>query len=117
VDQLHAEDFVDGSPAGRASDRESYKAGIAGLYEAFPDFEATTDDLVIDEGANRVAVRWSATGTHRGTFLGIAPTGKEIVFRGIEIIAIQNDRIVERWGEWDGLDILAQLGVRFGPEA
>jgi predicted ester cyclase len=31
-------------------------------------------------------------------------------FKGIEIIRVRDDRIVERWGEWDGIDLLVQLG-------
>jgi predicted ester cyclase len=73
-----------------------------------PDFAPTIDGLVIDEMAGEVAVRWRATGTHRGEFLGAAPTRGSITFRGIEVIRVENGRIVERWGEWDGIDLLGQ---------
>lgn len=108
-DELHAADFVDHSPAGRGSDRAAYRAGIEELFTAFPDFTATTDDLVVDEVEGKVAIRWSAVGTHRGGFLGCPPSGRRVTFRGIEIIRIQNGRIVERWGEWDGIDLVEQL--------
>ena len=111
IDDLHAPNFQDRSPAGRATDNAGYKEGLHELFTAFPDFHAITDDLVIDTAAGKVAVRWSATGTHRGTFMGMAPTNKPITFRGIEILRIENGRIVERWGEWDGIDLLQQLGV------
>jgi len=114
VDELHTEDFVDHSPSGRASDRDSYKAGIAGLYSAFPDFYAVTDDLVVDQPAQKIVVRWTASGTHQGEFMGIQATGQKITFRGIEILRIAGDRIAERWGEWDGLDILEQLRSGIG---
>jgi predicted ester cyclase len=41
--------------------------------------------------------------------MGAAPTGRRITFAGIEIIRVENERIVERWGEWDGIDLLRQL--------
>jgi steroid delta-isomerase-like uncharacterized protein len=110
VDELHAADFVDRDPAGRASDRAGFKAGIRELYAAFPDWYAVIEDLVVDAAAGKVAVRWSATGTHHGAFLGVPPTGRRIIFKGIEIIRVENERIVERWGEWDGIDLLRQLG-------
>lgn len=110
VNELHAPDFVDHDPAGRASDREGFKEGIVQLFTAFPDFYAVIEDLVVDAATAKVAVRWSAKGTHQGSFMGIPPTGKRLTFRGIEIIRIEDGRIVERWGEWNGIDLLEQLG-------
>jgi steroid delta-isomerase-like uncharacterized protein len=110
VDDLHAPDFIDHDPAGRTPDREGFKQGIVQLYAAFPDFYAVIEDLVVDAAKAKVAVRWVAKGTHQGTFMGIPPTGKRIAFRGIEIIRIEGERIVERWGEWNGMDLLHQLG-------
>ncbi|MBI4860628.1 MAG: ester cyclase [Candidatus Riflebacteria bacterium] len=108
-DELHAPDFFDRSPSGRGSDRNAYRAGLEELFTAFPDFEASTEDLVVDEANSKVAVRWTAVGTHRGEFLGCPPTGRHITFRGIEILRIEKGMIVERWGEWDGLDLVQQL--------
>jgi steroid delta-isomerase-like uncharacterized protein len=109
IDQLHAPDFIDRSSAGRNTDNEAYKAGIADLYVAFPDFFAQTHDLMPNPTSGKIAIRWSATGTHSATFFGIPASGKQIKFTGIEILHIQNNRIIERWGEWDGLAILNQL--------
>ena len=112
IDELHAPNFKDRSnPPDRPPDRAGYKDGIVQLYVAFPDFYAVTGDLVIDAAAGKVAVRWTATGSHNGTFMGVPPTGKQITFQGIEILRIENERIVERWGEWDGIALLQQLGV------
>jgi steroid delta-isomerase-like uncharacterized protein len=111
VDRLHGADFVDHHPAGRSTDNEGFKDGIQQLYRAFPDFFAVTDDLVIDSKASTVAVRWHATGSHLGDFMGIPASKKIISFSGIEIIRIENEKIVERWGEWNGEAILRQLGV------
>ena len=109
VDALHGPHFVDHSPAGRATDNEGYKKGLEELFRAFPDFVAETEDLIIDADAGKVAIRWTATGTHEERFLGIPPTDRQVTFRGIEIVRIENDRIVERWGEWDGTDLMEQL--------
>jgi predicted ester cyclase len=111
VDELHAPEFVDHDPAGRPPDREGFKRGIRELHAAFPDFHAEIDALLVDGGRSEVAVRWSATGTHRGRFLGVEPTGRRIAFKGIEIVRFDGGWIVERWGEWDGLELLEQLGA------
>ena len=112
IDTLHAPDFIDRSPTGRTPNNEGFKEGVTQLYAAFPDFFAETEDLVIDTPAGKAVIRWSATGTHKGAFMGLPPTGKRITFRGIEILHIQDGRIIERWGEWDGMDLMEQLGLK-----
>ncbi|MBN2496151.1 MAG: alpha/beta fold hydrolase [Deltaproteobacteria bacterium] len=108
-DAIHHPDFTDFSPSGRAQDRAGFRQGILDLYAAFPDFDGQIDDLVLEPERGRAAIRWSAAGTHRGAFLGVAPGGRRIRFAGIEIIEIRDGQVIARWGEWDGLDILAQL--------
>jgi steroid delta-isomerase-like uncharacterized protein len=112
VRAMYAEDFVDlSSPAAQRGARDDNLAGIVELYAAFPDFYATIDDLVVDPDQGKIAVRWSASGTHQGTYFGIAPTGRHIQFRGIETLRVERGLIVERAGEWDGIEILRQLGA------
>jgi steroid delta-isomerase-like uncharacterized protein len=106
---IHAADFVDRSATTRGRDRAAFRAGIAELRTAFPDFHARIDDLLIEAGAKEVTIRWSAMGTHRGEFLGVAGTGRTFRISGIEILRVQGGKIVERWGEWDGLGLLGQL--------
>ncbi len=100
-DRLHSPDFEDHSAAGRPSTKEAFAAALAELVRVFPDLKTTVDDLVVDEATGRVAVRWSAEGTNRATFLGRGPTGKKTPITGIEIIDVRDGRIVRRWGEWD----------------
>jgi steroid delta-isomerase-like uncharacterized protein len=109
VDELHSTDFVDHDAAGRAPDRAGFKQGIAELYVGFPDLFTEIEDLVVDPDRGSVAIRWSTTGTHEGPFMGLPPTGNRVSFKGIEIIRIHGGRIVERWGEWDGIELLQQL--------
>ncbi len=110
VDRLHAPDFVDHDPGGRSPDNAGFKQGITRLLDAFPDFAAEVRGLVVDAEAGTVAVRWTAVGTHRGPYLGAAPGGRTVRFKGIEILRIEDGLITERWGEWDGIDLLDQLG-------
>jgi steroid delta-isomerase-like uncharacterized protein len=109
VDELHAPNFIDHNPAGRASDNHGFKEGIVQLYAAFPDFSARIEDILIDGVQSKAAVRWTATGTHCGAFMGCEPTGRVIQFKCIEIIRIDNGRIAERWGEWNPIELLEQL--------
>lgn len=112
---LHHPNFQDLSPAGRRSDRDEYRRGIEDLFSVFPDFTAFVEDLVIDEIQGKVAIRWSASGHHKGKFLGIEPTNRSIFFQGIEIITIDPQGfITERWGEWDGISLLQQMTAGVG---
>lgn len=108
-DELHAQDFVDHSPAGRAGSREAYRQGIIELFTAFPDFTAAIEDFLLEPLTGKAVLRWSATGTQRGAFLGVPPSGRTVHFRGIEILRVEAGRIQERWGEWDGLSLLEQM--------
>jgi steroid delta-isomerase-like uncharacterized protein len=101
-DRLHADDFEDGSPAGRETSKNAFAAGLDEFLAAFPDLKTKVEDVVVDEAAQKIAIRWSATGTSQKKFLGVGPTGKSMSFRGIEILEVHDGRIRRRWGEWDG---------------
>ncbi len=107
--RVHADDFADRSAAGRPPDRDGFWQGVVRWAAAFADLVVTTDDLVASPARGMVTVRWSAVGTHRGAHLGYAPTARRIRFNGIEIIRIAGGRVCERWGEWNGMEILEQL--------
>lgn len=110
---MYAGDFVDLShPSGKVATREENARALADLYRAFPDFFVSIDFLIVDEEAGRVAIRWTARGTHQGRFFGIEPTGNNVVFHGIETLKIVAGLITERTGDWDAIEILQQLGVR-----
>jgi steroid delta-isomerase-like uncharacterized protein len=100
-DRLHSEDFEDCAAAGRDTTKEAFAGGLVELTAVFPDLQTKVEDLVVDEAAGRVAVRWSSLGTNRETFMGIEPTGEKIPIAGIEIIEVRDGQIVRRWGEWD----------------
>lgn len=53
----------------------------------------------------------SPRGTHRGEFLGIAPTGKRIVYTGFDMSRVSGGRIVEAWAGYDALGLMRQLGA------
>ena len=81
---------------------------IIGLYHAvFPDLTLNCDDIV--PSGDKVAVRWTATGTHEGDQLGVPATHRKVTLTGIDIVRIANGRIVERWGEGNGLEMMQQI--------
>jgi predicted ester cyclase len=79
------------------------------LRSAFPDFHATIDDIIAE--GDKVVLRQTWTGTHKGEFMGIPPTGKRVSFGVIDIIRVDGDKCVEHWGQMDNAGLMQQLGA------
>jgi steroid delta-isomerase-like uncharacterized protein len=110
VDELFSSDFVNHSQlAGQASGRGGLKQLIRGWRSGFPDMSVRVD-LALGEG-DKVALRWTLNGTHRGTFLGISPTGKSVTLPGITLFRVQRGKITESWEHWEQAGMLGQLGI------
>jgi hypothetical protein len=63
---------------------------------------------MIAEG-DKVAVRWTWSGTHTGEFMGIPATGRRITLTGVSIHRFADDKFVESWASYDGLGMMQQL--------
>ena len=74
--------------------------GLKGGREAFPDLRVTIEDRILT--GDKIVARNTWSGTHRGAFLGIAPTGRQITIRTIDIWRVQGDKLAEHW---DVIDI------------
>jgi len=112
--ELVAPDYVDhmaGGPELRGP--EGLRRFIAAFLAAFPDARFTVHDRVVQ--GEKVAVRWSMRGTHRGAFNGIQPTGRTVTTTGLAIHRFVAGRLAESWEQFDALGLLQQLDTR--PEA
>jgi steroid delta-isomerase-like uncharacterized protein len=96
-------------PGGKITGPDAYKQRAQMYRAAFPDLHLTVTDQ-FEEG-DRLVSRWTATGTHKGELMGIAPTGKHVTVTGITINHIQSGKLVESWENGDTLGLLQQLGV------
>ena len=96
-------------PPGTAPDLEGFKQIITMHRTAFAGFRVTSNDF-LSEG-DRVAIRWTWSGTHEGEYMGIAPTGNQVTLKGISIHRFEGGKIVEQWHEMDMLGLMQQLGV------
>jgi steroid delta-isomerase-like uncharacterized protein len=111
VDELYATNFVShGSDIpGVTPDREGYKQFVTMSRTALPDFHTTIEDMIAE--GDKVVQRFTAHGTHKGEFMGIPPTGKQVTITGIAIDRIAGGKIVENWVNIDMLGMMVQLGV------
>lgn len=86
---------------------DEFLAARAALLDAFPDLRVTLES-VVGQGDD-VVLRWSATATHRGPGLDIAPTNRPVAFRGISWFRFADGRLVEGWDAWNQGGLLASL--------
>jgi predicted ester cyclase len=89
-------------------DVAGFKQMVGGLFAAFPDIRFTMDDQIVS--GDKVAIRWSAEGTHTGPLGGAPPTGKRVRIDGVLFDHVVNGRVAERWEQWDQPAMLRQLG-------
>jgi len=110
IDEIYATKFIwNWAPPGVTPDREGYKQIVTMNFAAFADVKCTLED-VIAEG-DKVVVRWTWRGTHKGEYMGIAPTGKQVTLTGIGIVRIEGGKALEEWGEMNMMGMMQQLGV------
>ncbi len=88
---------------------ERVKAVVAAVRQAFPDFSESVEDVVAE--GDRVVTRFIASGTHQGSFHGVAPTGKRISMAEMAIFRVAGNKIVEKWGLTDRFGLFQQLGL------
>jgi predicted ester cyclase len=88
---------------------EELKHHIAQYEAAFPGYHLTAEEMIAE--GDKVVVRSTFHGTHKGDLMGIPPTGKQVTMPLILIYRVASDKIVEHWMQADSLGLLQQLGV------
>jgi steroid delta-isomerase-like uncharacterized protein len=115
LDEVVAPDITDHDPApGQAPGLEGVKQWFSSMHTAFPDFRMNVEDMIAE--GDKVVARVRLSGTHQGEFMGIDATGNRVTITGIDILRINADgKIMERWGNFDDLGMMQQLGVMEPP--
>lgn len=89
---------------------QTFKQAEIEYIKAFPNKKTKIESIVSTED-DQVVVRWTTTGTHKGTFHGIPATNKEFKISGITIWRFSNNKLAEAWQIWDRLGLLEQIGA------
>jgi steroid delta-isomerase-like uncharacterized protein len=97
--------IMPGVPSGLDGAKAVHRKSLLGM----PDFHTTIDDLIAE--GDKVVARVTMTGTHTGDFWGFPATGRKVLFTGIYVARIENGKIVEHWGEEDGIGLMQQIGA------
>ena len=82
---------------------------IRGVRSTYPDLELTVERQIAED--DWVATQITARGTHRGEWLGIRPTGRQLVFTGVNVDKVGDGRIVEHGGAANMLEPLLEAGA------
>ena len=110
IDRFCSSDFVDHNPPpGAQGSLDATREQFLDLVKAFPDLTMTVQDQIAegDKVVNRVLVR----GTHKGEYMGIPGSGKTVEIGGIDILRMVDGKAVERWGYFDDVALMQQLGA------
>jgi len=108
LDQLLTADYAYHAPGMEVRGPDAMKHVFGALRGGFPDWSETIEELVAE--GDRVVFRVTGRGTHRGEFMGIPPTGREVSVAGVDIVRLTGDRIAEHWAVFDQFGMLQQLG-------
>jgi len=110
VDSLVAETFVEHQVMpGMMPGREGLKAMIASFHTSFPDLKTTVN--VISADGDKVWMHSNMSGTMKGEFMGMKPTGKSFNVEAFDLVRFENGKIVEHWGAMDDMGMMQQLGA------
>ena len=104
LDELLAPNHTHHLPGRDLNGSGQVKNYILSLRSALPDLHMTLDDVIV--AGDQIICRWTFLGTNTGALGSNPPTGKNVVFTGIDIIRCADNRIVEVWSQYDssGLD-------------
>ena len=118
VEELFAGDFITHDPNPLPNQplhgHEAVRWYISFVRSAFPDLRVAVEDL-LEEG-DRVAVRFTTSGTQLGEFVYVAPTHKKVHVMGIDLLRFEDGKIAAHWGGWNRAELMVQLGIFPGPE-
>lgn len=114
ANELLAPDFALHVPLPAPPGIEGINEVITSCRAAFEHLNVTIEDMIAE--GNKVAVRFTAHGVHKGDFMGLPATGKPITMTGIEVFRIKDGKIAELWGEANLLGLMQQLGIIPVPE-
>ena len=110
ADEICTDDLViQHCDGGETPGREAFKAGVALHHDRLADFRVSIDEVVAD--GDKVAIRFTAQGTHTGPFLGSLPSGKPLRWTGMQLLRLTDGRIARVWHQPDDLNLLRQLGL------
>jgi steroid delta-isomerase-like uncharacterized protein len=109
ADKIISAEYVYHSPTGEVKGPDGIKQMVTTFRTAFPDGRFTIDEMVAE--GDTVVVRYTMTGTFKGEYMGIAPTGKKANLTSAIFYRFKGGKEVEAISFSDSLTMYRQLGI------
>ena len=90
-------------------DKENHSNVQAVFKAAIPDLFFELHDQIAED--DKVASRFTATGTFTNEFQGLPPSGEHIEFSGTNVMRIVDGKSLEEWDDFDTMALMGQLGA------
>jgi steroid delta-isomerase-like uncharacterized protein len=94
---------------------EGARQALNVMFTAFPDLRIEVEQLLAS--GDHVVARLRLTGTHKGTFAGVAPTNKSVSWQACNVVELRNGKAIRSRVYADNASVLRQLGVLAMPKA
>lgn len=111
VSEFYAPDYegVDVAQPFPQRGQDGLRQMLARYWQAFPDIQFHNDETILE--GDRVALVWSARGTHQGALLNIPPTGRVVTIRGVSVLMLDKGLIARATYIWDMAGLLRAIGL------
>ena len=108
--ELVADDFRDHLQAPFAGkNKDGFKVFVTTMRSVFPDLRVAVEDVFVD--GDKLAGRLLFRGVHRRSLAGVPATGRRVAISMVEVVRFAGGRYAERWGVFDQLGMMQQLGA------
>lgn len=109
--ELYTDDYcgIDMTGHTRVKGPEGVVLQLERFCRAFPDLVFSNEETILEN--DRVALYWTARGTHNGTLLNIPPTGRRVEINGVSMLRVVNGKIAQSVHLWDMAGLLRELGL------
>jgi predicted ester cyclase len=112
IEEYHHDTLAYFRSSDTPGDREALRDDILMFLDAFPDLEATIEEVFVDaDDPSLVTLRYTVAGTHAGTFESIPPTDEHIDAQGIAMAEFDGEMIAHFSLVFDNLGMLQDLGL------
>lgn len=109
IDSVFDHEFIDHSGMADPPTREGLRRLFGMMFAAFPDLHVTIRQQIAE--GDKVVTHKIFRGTHRGPFMGVPPTNREVTFEVIDIVTVLSGRMTEHWMVGDMLGLMQQIAA------
>lgn len=111
IDSYCTADFINHNPDPGHDGKgiEDLKATFRDFFTMFPDVHATTNYMIAE--GDKVMAHMTMAGTNSGSMPNMPATNKSFSIQGIDVVTIKDGKASERWGFFDSMKMMVQLGM------